>query len=196
MHPSVCLAKRPVCFRAYNSALAPRRPDSISHPCPLCKRLSIQVPPARRVKLTSRHATPVGLETRIEKPGTYTVYVTASMRWTGSGACTDPSETPIRVMQFCVPESLYTNEEGHLSCCKVSPEMLDVVVRTGFKLELRWRRRVVVVVAAPAAAAAAVFCVVFLLLSEAVLLVDLFPSSSVVALSDRGLWVSIISPRA
>eukprot|EP00903_Cladosiphon_okamuranus_P018405 g16929.t1 len=102
-----------------------------------------KVPPARRVQLTSRHDPPVGLETRIEKPGTYTLYVTASMRWTGSGPCADPSETPIRLMQFRVPESLYANQSSDLNCGKCG-EALGVrriinkdPLGTGKPLELR-----------------------------------------------------------
>ena len=112
--------------------------DSASYPpplhprlCPLpsCERpstyrpfhgMSAQVPPAKRVVLTSKNEPPVRLLTRIEKPGMYTLYVTASMRWSGSGPCADPSETPIRLMQFRVPESLYAGQGGDPRCGKVS----------------------------------------------------------------------------
>lgn len=74
---------------------------------------------AKRVRLARPNATPVALETKVEQPGMYALYVTPSSRWNGSGPCSDPSQTPILVKQFSVPESLFANQGGNHSCSKV-----------------------------------------------------------------------------
>ncbi|CAM9633206.1 unnamed protein product [Scytosiphon promiscuus] len=71
-----------------------------------------KVPPARRVKLARRNSEPVELQTTLSKPGEYTIFVTASMHWTGSGACEDPSEQPIEIKRFRVPESMFALEDA------------------------------------------------------------------------------------
>ncbi|CAN0190224.1 unnamed protein product, partial [Hapterophycus canaliculatus] len=71
-----------------------------------------KVPPARRVKLAGRDAEPADVLTTLTKPGEYTLYVTASIRWTGSGVCEDPSEQPIEITRFRVPDSVFAKEEA------------------------------------------------------------------------------------
>ena len=49
------------------------------------------------MQLTPRHATPVELETTLEKPGVYSLYVTHSPYWTGSGHCAESTISAMRV---------------------------------------------------------------------------------------------------
>ena len=77
------------------------------------------MPPARRVRLMEKDAPPVKLEVKIEKPGTYTLYVTASMRWNGSGSCADPSEQPIQIRRFHLPDALFGDQRTKPTCDKV-----------------------------------------------------------------------------
>lgn len=78
----------------------------------------MKVPPAKRVKLAGRHAEPVDLLTTLTKPGEYTLYVTASIRWTGSGVREDPSEQPIEIKRFRIPDSIFAKREAP-RCCRV-----------------------------------------------------------------------------
>ena len=83
-----------------------------------------QVPPAKRVNLVHRDEPPAHCATTVRKPGLYTVYVTATHRWTGSEAYVDPSEQPIAVTRFCIPAKLYMFDGGELldetTCDEVS----------------------------------------------------------------------------
>lgn len=71
-----------------------------------------QVPPAKIVKLGARDAKPVDLLTTLTKPGRYTLYVTATSRWNGGGIWQDPSEQPIEIKHFRIPDDLFPAEDA------------------------------------------------------------------------------------
>ncbi len=102
---------------------------------------------AKRVKLTEKNGEPVEVNTRIKKPGAYTLYVTASPRWSGSGPGANPYEQPIQIGSFRIPDELFLNQgRGQPSCNKVRFGPLGAHARV----------RVAAAAAAAAAAARAV----------------------------------------
>lgn len=88
----------------------------------------LQVPPAKKVKLTDESTNPVTVTTTLDMPGEYKIYVTATSNWPGSGVCADPGAQPIETKTFCIPDHLFTDQQTarcsqvpvtvhDLSCC-------------------------------------------------------------------------------
>ncbi|CAM9567176.1 unnamed protein product, partial [Ectocarpus sp. 12 AP-2014] len=119
---SVNLRKRPT------AATAKTRNGPLEKPCHLYLQVigpaptQDKVPPAKMVTLGNRYAKPVDLLTTLSKPGRYTLYVTASNRWNGGGVCGDPSEQPIEIKHFCIPDNLFPAGEARcIGCGEVLP---------------------------------------------------------------------------
>ncbi|CAM9424802.1 unnamed protein product [Ectocarpus sp. 6 AP-2014] len=122
---SVNLHKRPT------PATAKTRNGPLDKPCHLYLQVigpaptQDKVPPGKMVTLGDRDAKPVDLLTTLSKPGRYTLYVTASNRWNGGGVCKDPSEEPIEIKHFCIPDNLFPAGEARcIGCGEVLPYRL------------------------------------------------------------------------
>ncbi|CAM9714374.1 unnamed protein product, partial [Ectocarpus sp. 12 AP-2014] len=119
---SVNLRKRPT------AGTAKTRSGPLDKPCHLYLQVigpaptQDKVPPAKMVTLGDRYAKPVDLLTTLTKPGRYTLYVTASNRWNGGEVCGDPSEQPIEIKHFCIPDNLFPAGEARcIGCGEVLP---------------------------------------------------------------------------
>ncbi|CBJ31173.1 hypothetical protein Esi_0237_0008 [Ectocarpus siliculosus] len=119
---SVNLRKRPT------AATAKNRNGPLDKPCHLYLQVigpaptQDKVPPGKMVTLGDRDAKPVDLLTTLSKPGRYTLYVTASNRWNGGGVCKDPSEQPIEIKHFFIPDNLFPAGEARcIGCGEVLP---------------------------------------------------------------------------